>query len=284
MTTINNINFEDIINNIDNIADQTKKNYISSLKRVQNLIGNTPFRNARTMVNKINKQIDNPNVKSVIYSAILRILDNKKKQKTKYYSIFKEEKDIQQKAFMDKPKEKPKELEGVSLKDLQKTYKQFVKEKQYKLTRAEMILGFYILQAPRRLDFSDMEVIGLDDDIEKGKNYLFKDKKKYFFIFTEYKTKKNYGIQKLEITDKTLIKILNNKDLEIGDFFFKGSKRTLQNDIKSATNTIFRKQLNVQQLRILWSSEKFKGITEELIKDAFNSAHSVNMKLSNYVR
>ena len=266
--SLESFNYENVINNFDNIVEQTKINYKGSLNRLEKIIGNTKISSAKKVIKLINIEISNTNVKSFMFSALIRVLESKKKQKTKYFKLYQEQKDINQKLYNNEPKVLPKELENVNLLNLQKTYKTYLKEKK-SLNRGEEILGFYLLHPPRRLDYSNMEVIDIETEIKVGKNYLFKNKDKWFFIFTEYKTKKSYGIQKIEIKNKTLISMLNEKNLESGMTFYNGSKKTLQRDISQSTTTIFGKPLNIQQLRILWSSEKFGKLVAELVVDGF---------------
>jgi len=59
------------------VADKTIQNYKGSFKRAKDIIGKTRLTTFKTVINKINKAIDNEAVRGGIYTAIIKYLELK---------------------------------------------------------------------------------------------------------------------------------------------------------------------------------------------------------------
>jgi len=79
---------------------------------------------------------------------------------------------------------------------------------QIKYIQRTLLLGLYVLHAPRSLEYGDMEIVNrnyfISNNLDKTKkNYLIKNgSKKWAFQFGYYKTSSSYGIQYQPVSKK----------------------------------------------------------------------------------
>ena len=185
---IEDLNFLDdkkhIVEKIELLALPTQKNYLTAILVALQTQPDT---------DKGEKLID-------FYKELL----DKKNEK---YSNF-----IKQNKKTDK-----QELNWTTMKDLnliRKQYEKKIKEfeikdkdtlnnKNFNMLQEYLISALYTLKAPIRLDYAPMKIIKKRKDIEEDQNYLLnigRNKKK--FIIQEFKTKKKYGTQEMDIPPK----------------------------------------------------------------------------------
>ena len=113
-------------------------------------------------------------------------------------------------------------------------------------------------------------------------------------VFNKYKTFKEYGQQKFFLsvkTDKTIRTIIKNRVrdglLVEGEPIYSKQERQFLRDINSITKEIFGVEMNVQDIRVIYNTKKFRNIKiaiGELEKDSKKMGHSLSTKLNNYIR
>ena len=95
------------------------------------------------------------------------------------------------------------------IRDLDLFNKDKLNSKQLNIIQSYLVIALYTLQAPVRLNYSNMKIIKNEDEIEEGKNYLLNiSRNKKQFIFQDYKTSKKHGRINQPIT-KDLNTIIN---------------------------------------------------------------------------
>ena len=95
------------------------------------------------------------------------------------------------------------------IRDLNLFTKEKLNSKQLNIIQSYLVIALYTLQAPVRLNYSDMKIIKNENEIEEGKNYLLNiSRNKKQFIFQDYKTSKKHGRINQPIT-KDLNTIIN---------------------------------------------------------------------------
>ena len=122
----------------------------------------------------------------------------------------------------------------------------------------------------------------------KEHNYLFIKGRSMKFVFNIFKTAKTFGSQTFFLNskdDKILRTIIKNRNFKENDFIYPSGDRQFSRDMNKITEKVFGKKLSVIDLRVLHSSTEFKGINpEKIFKDAEQSGHSVNTKITSYIR
>jgi len=167
------------------------------------------------------------------------------------------------------------------LKKLNKMPKN-ISETQYDNLLDTVILGLYVLLAPRRnKDYIMMKVSkdgkGLDD------KYNWLDMKKKQFIFNNYKTEKTYGQQIIDVPIG-LIDIIKKylKYKKDGEGYllvkFNGDRLISDNSLTRRLNKIFGKNISSSMLRHIYLSDKYGRVQEEMKDDALAMAHSVSQQ------
>ena len=158
-------------------------------------------------------------------------------------------------------------------------------QKEYLTILKNFILSLYLNLAPRRSSDYTLMKIGPDED--ESYNYLNLDKKE--LIFNQYKTKKTYG--------KQLIDISNNKELlEDLDLYLKyrksdndflliksnGKPFNQTNDMTKTLNQIFGKKISTQMLRNIYLTSKYGSVKTDLKQDVSEMGTSMKCALNIY--
>jgi len=145
-----------------------------------------------------------------------------------------------------------------------------------------VILGLYTLLPPRRnVDYLLMKVSKDGKDLDTKFNWL--DMKKKQFIFNNYKTKKAFGQQILDVPAELmdlLKKYLKYKKEGEGYLLvkFSGDRLKSDNAITRRLNKIFDKNVSSSMLRHIYLSDKYGKVQEEMKDDAEAMAHSVSQQ------
>jgi len=144
-----------------------------------------------------------------------------------------------------------------------------------------VILGLYVLLPPRRnVDYLTMKV---STDGNKDDKYNWLDLKKKQFIFNNYKTKKSFGQQIIDIP-KDLMDLIKKylKYKKDGEGYllvkFSGERLKSDNAITRRLNKIFGKNISSSMLRHSYLTSKYGKVQEEMKADAEAMAHSVKQQ------
>lgn len=109
-------------------------------------------------------------------------------------------------------KTETQEKNWVSMAELKKITKALIRNSP--ASQNTMIAALYSLQAPTRLDFYDMEIVGPKDERSDNKNYLIiTNRSKKTFIFNDYKTSRHHGTVVLPVNKE--INTVINKFLKL---------------------------------------------------------------------
>lgn len=133
-----------------------------------------------------------------------------------------------------------------------------------------IILCCYVLIPPRRaMDFTCMKVKNFD----KAKDNFYEGGK---FHFRRYKTAKFTGLQieKVPANLATLLKkwiSFHGEDLLFSDYY---GKELTSSGMTKILNSVFKKNISVNQLRHIFITEKSAPLMEELEKTAAAMGHS----------
>jgi hypothetical protein len=145
-----------------------------------------------------------------------------------------------------------------------------------------VILGLYTLLPPRRnVDYLLMKVSKDGSNMDTKNNWF--DMKKKQFIFNNYKTKKAFGQQIIDIP-KELLDLLKKyiKYKKEGEDYllvkFSGERLKSDNAITRRLNRIFGKNVSSSMLRHIYLSDKYGKVQEEMKDDAEAMAHSVSQQ------
>lgn len=152
-----------------------------------------------------------------------------------------------------------------------------------------VVLFIYTLIAPRRTtDYQDMIVLDNQDDELSSNLLIVQDRQ---FVFKNYKTKKVYGDQIVDIPPNLMkfIKIyLKFHPCKGGMkwFFVKmnGNRFINEGFIHSRLSTIFNKKVGSTQMRRIYITSKYKPKQDEMKKDAVEMGTSTNVINSNYIK
>tara|TARA_R110002153_G_scaffold84158_4_gene210969 strand:+ start:545 stop:1498 length:954 start_codon:yes stop_codon:yes gene_type:complete len=302
---------ERLINNFPSLSLITIKNYCSQLNKVKNLDISKP----REIENKLFDKYKITTYKQLIISIIKYLKINEKKNDDLIYEYLNYMDDIQEIIYDDKDHNQKNEKEKenwATLKQIKKVFYNledeiykydFLMTKYDSLNKIEqnimtdfILLGLFVLNPPRRAnDYSCMLIQDIKNKtFDKDFNYLIiENKKAKYFIFNNYKTKKIYKSQKIEISVH-LSNILN-KYLKILNHNIKPLYLLKINDKKLNSNLItkrikriflksyLQKPININLIRHIFISEI---IGEEEIslhkfrkKISYSMAHSSSMQI-----
>ena len=127
-----------------------------------------------------------------------------------------------------------------------------------------------------------------EDDTEEKENYLLKEGKKYYYILQDVKTSNSTGIEKIELKNPVLIKILDKKNFRNGDIVYGKKEKGLRGDVNRETTKIFGVRLTPSEIRVLHSTHKFSKENvdklKEMLEDAKASGHSIQTKTDFYIK
>lgn len=277
-----------------NLKPSTITFYINNLQRLHD---NKPF-TSLTFLNDMDKVLDRIKhlslstrknyIKSII--VVLSFFKTKEKLHKKYQQYFygvliEEEKNIKEKMKKDDEdwmdwkqiievhNELKKEVNDIKVINNKNDY---MKHIQY------MVLSLYVLIPPRRNEYIHLKISN-EDYSNENFNYIDIDNKK--MIFNNYKTKKHYGTQIIDIP-KELFKIIKNY-LEFHpnkgdkDYFFlvtyDGSPFKT-NKITKILNKVFKKNIGATKLRHIYLTDKYDDELKERKEDAKMMAHSLEQQ------
>jgi hypothetical protein len=257
--------FDGIIKYLDKYSLSTKKNYINSI-----IVALTLYK-SKTKLLKIYRDYFN----DVLMKDDGNGDSNKKSEKqTKNWMEWKYVMDIQ------------KELYNVSngLK------KKKLYENDYNKLLDLVVVSLYTLQAPRRNEYRNMNVVKNPTlMVSDTLNYL--DLKNKEFVFNNYKTSKKYGQQKIKINDD-LMAVINKylqyhplkKQREYPFLVRYDGKTFLINTITKILNKILKKNIGASMLRHIYLTDKYEDTMKERMEDASLMANSVQEQQKTYIK
>jgi len=169
--------------------------------------------------------------------------------------------------------------------------KKILNSNEYDCLINGLVLFLYTLIPPRRTnDYQSMLVINNTDGLSNtDSNLLVLDEKQ--FIFKNYKTKKIYGDQIIDIPTDLLkyiliyLKFYPNK-IGHSQLFLKQNGNSYQSNdfIHSRLSSVFNKNIGSTQMRRVYLTSKYKPRQDELKKDALEMGTSPSVINSNYIK
>jgi hypothetical protein len=269
--------------------------YIIKLKKLN---GDKPFtslvflKDTKAIKAKLD-EIDNINTRKSYTTAVVSILNNTESKQygavnVFYKALLNSEKMTYDKMNHNEKSETQKE-NWIEWEEVLKIYTE-LQERVNKITKDDMpqrgakqdltdhlILSLYVLSPPRRnQDYYLMKLdTGKKDDEEF--NYYRPDENQ--FVFNKYKTKKNYGVEKIAVNTQ-LRKVLDNYidlfGLVDGDFLlYNDRNRGGGNAVTKALNRVFKRKVAASMLRHIYLTSKYGNVKDEMAKDAKEMGHSV---------
>ena len=158
-------------------------------------------------------------------------------------------------------------------------------QKEYLTILKNFILSLYLNLAPRRSSDYTLMKIGPDED--ENYNYINLEKKE--LIFNQYKTKKTYGKQIIDISNnKELLEDLNlylKYRKSDNDFLLiksNGKPFNQTNDMTKTLNQIFGKKISTQMLRNIYLTSKYGNVKTDLKQDVSEMGTSMKCALNIY--
>jgi len=303
-----------------NIKESTITSYIKSLRVLND---KKDFENISFLYNynDIIKKIQDfkPATQKAKLASVLVALttedklkkDLYKKYNDKLHSISKE----YYKRIEDNKKTERESKNWIDLEELMKVLNYYIREikkenihkrdgktlnkKQNRLLQDYLIASLYLLQPPRRNLYADTKIILEKDfnklsEIEKNNNnYLvIASRNRKYFYFGDYKTKKKYGSQKVEISKK-LNSVINlwryyNADKEYLLYNTKGKKLT-KNSLTKYLQKIFKisgkDNISSSMLRHIYISSKVDNESYKKMKAlSHKMGHSIQEQNETYYK
>ncbi len=172
------------------------------------------------------------------------------------------------------------------------------KEKRHReLLMKYLVSSLYLLNPPRRNSYANMKIIKnkdyekLSDKEKENNNYLvIVSRNKKFFSFGDYKTKKSYGVQEINV-DKKLNSVLNLwLKFNTSEYLLlntKGGKMSTNGLTKFLQKTFepTGKKISSTMIRHIYLSEKFDPEVYKEMKDISKKmGHSVSEQQEVYVK
>tara|TARA_R100001163_G_scaffold32976_1_gene25570 strand:+ start:21997 stop:22950 length:954 start_codon:yes stop_codon:yes gene_type:complete len=303
-----------------NIKDNTIKSYIKSLRILND---KKDFKNISFLYNfdDIMKKIDEfkPATQKAKLASVLVALGTEDKKKDELYKKYNDKLHSISKDYYKRIEDNKKtERESENWVDLNKLMKvlnyhirQIKKEnihkrddkklnkKQKRILQDYLLASLYLLQPPRRNVYADTKVISQKDfnelsETEKNdNNYLvLSSRNKKYFHFGDYKTKKKYGSQKVEVSKK-LNSVINlwrhyNKDKEYLLYNTRGEKLT-KNSLTKHLQKVFKvsgkNNISSSMLRHIYiSSQVDNEAYKKMKKLADKMGHSVDEQQTTYYK
>lgn len=271
------------------LADKSIKLYMTILK---NLNDKREIRNLKFLDNpkKILDKIKDykPTTQRNVFIAIVSVLKNLGSDlyKSYYDKMINMNKDIEE-VNKNNNKTETQKNNWMTWADVENKFNELlnklkgsknISEEQYNNYLDAVILSLYVLIPPRRnVDYLTMRV-SKDGKMDDKFNWL--DLKKKQFVFNNYKTKKSFGQQIIDIPDK-LMDLLKKylrykKDPDFLLVKFNGDIMKSDNAITRRLNKIFGKNVSSSMLRHIYLSDKYGKVNEEMKKDSEMMAHSID--------
>ena len=249
-----------IFDKIKDYKPTTQRNILISIVSVLKALDNPLYKDYYDDMMKLNKIIDE---------------DTKKNEKTEQ----------QEKNWM-KWDEIVNKFNDMNSK-LKKSYSN-ISESQYDDLLDTVILSLYVCLPPRRNKDYLLMKVSIDGKNMTDTKYNYLDMKKKQFIFNNFKTKKAFGQQIIDIPDECynlLKKYLKYKKGNT-DFLlvkFNGDQLKSDNAITRRLNNVFGKNVSSSMLRHIYLSDKYNGVKEEMKKDSKMMAHSTSQQ-ADYIK
>lgn len=246
-------------------------------------------KDAKEVVKKVAEEPLKISTQRTLFKAVVLFFQLRTETKTKHYKTYLKRVTDIEKEVDSKPKELTERQEAADYTGGLVKFIQFIDDSEFDLegNRALLLFSFYLLQPPRRQDYVNMIYLNKFKGMDKDKNYLIEGKRHWTFVFNVFKTAKGFKQQRFKITNPILIKILENEEFENGVGIYNKSLRTFQRQILELSKEFFGEELAVQDLRVLHSTEEFKGFEdffERLAKDSELMAHQISTKIKSYIR
>lgn len=305
---INKLN--DKNNNDNTITKSTIKTYVSNIYKIYKLnnLDNEEFEPEDFLYEykKIIQSIDdmkNITTKKTYIASILYILRPYEDKRKKIYSdylfklkdIINEEKLNQNKNDKEiKNWIKPEELKTI-YNNLKNNYElllsdKTIKNSDYQKLQDYIIISLYFLQKPRRLkDYTELKYNNID--IKKDNYIDFKNKQ---FIFNDFKTKKKFINNKVDIENSLLNKLLlfiklkkNNKYLNNEYILESNNNQKLSSvNLNYRLNNLLGDNISVNMLRKSYLTDIYKDIPnlKDILKVQNDMANSFAEQLNTYVK
>jgi integrase len=284
-----------ILNNKSDISDTSSRVYVATLASLAKHFGWTDVKNFSLKPKDIIAHVTtlSPSRQKAMFSALMAVVSSKKtiemykKQMVDVTKVCREEDEKQEKS-------EKQEENWESWDTIMRVYHELEEEalplfKKEKLTSANMktlqhyvILSCYVLIPPRRIaDFINFKI----KDIDKKNDNWF-DEKTDELVFSQYKTSKNYGTQRVECP-ASLKKVFDrwfpiaSKYSEYMLFNSYGNHLT-QPQLTKMLNAIFGKNISASMLRHIYVSDvtlKNMPKLSELEKVASAMGHSVEEQM-----
>lgn len=166
--------YERIIKFLDKFKLPTKRNYISSILVVLRAYNNEGY---DEVLQRYREYLTGLNAD---YNKFLQSHEKNVKQKENWSDLATLKKGLR--------------LYQNKIRDLDLFNKDKLNSKQLNIIQSYLVIALYTLQAPVRLNYSNMKIIKNEDEVEEGKNYLLNtSRNKKTFIFQDYKTSSKHG-------------------------------------------------------------------------------------------
>jgi len=311
------------------VKDSTLKIYTTNVNKLSMNITGKPFSNINFLKSKYNKIIElldtyKISTKKNYISSIIVVLSPKGKGEyakgfsnigKKYLAILVLEQDKYNKQMENQGKSNKQKVNWSSMKSLKSImegYRKKIKKlgytqkcnkkpniKHHELLQKYLVSGLYLLIPPRRNIYASVKIIThndykkVSDEIKDKTNYMIiHSRNKKTFIFSNYKTRKQHGIQRITVP-KDLNSIINlwlcfNKtEYLLTDRT--GSKKMTENGLTRFLQKTFQetgKKISSTMIRHIFLTEKYGNETsiKEKQKTALNMGHSVDTQQGTYVK
>lgn len=177
--------------------------------------------------------------------------------------------------------------------DLAENYRnKFFKTKQNKQEASEsLLINFYVLFPPQRSEvFSGLKVVlSKSEPTDAENNYLWqKNKTSFYIVLNKYKTVNKHGKIVEQITDKTLIKMIQKFITDFNpNFLFENDKGTLKpSDISRVLCKITKPIgdcLSSSNFRHIYLTEKYGDMVKDLENTTMMMGNTPAVAMSNYI-
>jgi len=306
-----------ISNLIDNeISPKTMKTYINILNKLltnlriknKNITYNFFLQNYGKIIKYIKENINNLGSQNTYISSILNILkknqlDNNKLIETKYRDLLNENREIINKNKLNNEKNEKEIKNWLSYEELIEKYNELenkyiqylynpkkLDKQLFNKIQNYIILSFYILIEPRRLEYTTLKYQNYDI---LNDNYI--NFNNNTIILNNYKTSKYNKDFNIDLNNNKLLDLiknfiqLKNKNNILSDYLFTSiNNNPLDNtQITKRLNSIFDKNISVSMIRKIYLTHHYGNNIDTLkniIKTSKNMGNSVNVITNNYLK
>ena len=254
-----------------NLKDNSLNSYLITLRKLNDNkeIDNLKFlKNFTEIMDKINEfKLTSQRNKITAILVVLSAFDKKEFEEVEMK--YRKELENRNKEYNDyistHSKSEKQEKNWTSLADLKKVMNKYKKEAKanptLKTVQPYLVSSLYLLQPPKRLDFSGMKIISSRKENDDKTNYLLNQgRNRKYFIYNQFKTDGKYGSKEVLIP-KDLNSVINLwLQVNKGDDFLynaKGQNMT-SNGLGKYITKIFKptgKSITLNLLRNIYVSE-----------------------------